>query len=433
MTTTAASEFSTNSGSDKGRVSVVAYALFLLLFSGPPRFRERDPTASLRGDIDAVALLHVLVWLIAGLWVFYQMRFYFQRNFKPLGFRLPQYLGLGLVAVLGMSAFVSVSAPLTALMVYQMFISMMFSTIFVERYGVKSLLRMVFQASSILCITVAVAFFAFPNLVIVTTETGASRLRGDYIASAEFVGLLTLMLLIAGVQRVSKSVYLFLLGLSCILIVASLSRTVYVILFVIALLALLKQGSPEHFRRFAYLFGIALVLLVAFGLISNMNQYRDPESIATLSDRLGLWTYLFNVTVEKSPLLGLGYYAASRVYGPQFNPELGTAHSMFVEAIVGGGLFALMALLVLCIAMSGYAIRAFRQGAQLSFELTVLFLATMMFGFVAGSLDSGPTAIIFWSLAAILPMMQNREFGVSQVTLAPSLRNCLPSADDVVN
>jgi hypothetical protein len=411
------------SAGESNRPSFVVGSLFLLLFSGPPRFRERDPVASLRGDIDTMVILHVLVWAVAGIWVFYQMRFYFQENLKPVGFRLPQWLGLGLVVALGMSTFVSVSPPLTAFMVYETFISLMFITLFVERYGMECCLRKLFQASSILCMAIVVAYFAFPDLVIVTTETGAPRLRGDYIAPTEVVALLTLVLLIAGVQKLSKPAYIFLLGLSSILIVISLSRTVYVILFVMALMALVKRGSPRPVRLFAYLFGIAFVLLVILGFIANMNEYRDPASIVTMSDRLGLWTYLSNVTLDKSPFFGLGYYAASRVYGPQYNPDLGAAHSMFVETFAGGGLFAITILLALCVVVSIYVTRAFRQGAQFSFELTVLFLATMMFGFIGGSLDSGPIAITFWSLAAIVPTLQNRESRVSRGALVsyPSL------------
>jgi len=96
---------------------------------------------------------------------------------------------------------------------------------------------------------------------------------------------------------------------------------------------------------------------------------------------------------------------------------------MFVETFAGGGLFAITILLALCVVVSIYVTRAFRQGAQFSFELTVLFLATMMFGFIGGSLDSGPIAITFWSLAAIVPTLQNRESRVSRGALVsyPSL------------
>src|SRR5580704_7705803 len=118
--------FSPLLGGESSRPSFLAGSLFLLLFSGPPRLRERDPVASLRGDIDAVVILHVVVWVAAGLWVFYQMRFYFQDKSKPLKFGLAQCLGLGLIGILGLSSLISVAPFLTIFIVYQMFVSMMF-------------------------------------------------------------------------------------------------------------------------------------------------------------------------------------------------------------------------------------------------------------------------------------------------------------------
>lgn len=406
-------------GAANPQPSIVASILFFLLFSGPPKFRERDLAASLRGDIDAVVIFHVLVWVAAGLWVFFQMRFYFQTNSKSLGLRLPQKLGLGMVATLGLSTFVSVAPSLTAFMVYQMFISLMFTTVFVELYGVEACLQKLFQSSAILCAAIAAAFFFMPDLVVVTTETKALRLRGDFLGGTEGNALLCLVLLLAGVQKLSKITYGLVLGLSCILLVASLSRTAYLALFSICLLVALKRPDARSFRRFALIFGVAAAVIFALGLATRLNEYRDPESISTLSDRVGLWTYLSGVTVRESPLLGLGYYSASRVYGPRYNPELATAHSMFVETFAGGGLLALTVLVILCLAMSVYAVRVFRQDSTLSFTVTILFLLTIMFGFIGATLDSGSVAITFWSVAASLPILRKRELALSRLRLIP--------------
>lgn len=401
-----------------GRPSITGSALFFLLFSGPPRFRERDPLASLRGDIDAVVILHVLVSVVAGLWVFYQMRFYFQESLRPVGFRLPQKLGLGLVATLGLSTLVSVSPPLTAYMVYQMFISLMFTMIFVERYGVEACLCKLFQASALLCVAIPIVGVFLPDLVYVTTETGALRLRGDYIAGTEVVSLLCLVLLLAGVQELSKLTYGLLLGLSCALLLASLSRTAILVLFAIFLIVLLKRPASKPFRRFALIFGLSAILMFAGGLVSYMDHYRDPESVLTLSDRVGLWTYLTDVTLRESPLLGLGYYAASRIYGPQYNAVLGTAHSMFAETFAGGGLLALTVLLILCIVMTTYVLRVLCQNTKPSFTIAILFLATIMFGFIGANFDSGPVAITFWSIAASLPVVRRKEPSLRQGAVA---------------
>src|SRR6202040_2118432 len=135
----------------------------------------------------------------------------------------------------------SVAPLLTTFIVYKMFISLMFTMIFVGRYGVDACLKKVFQASAGLCVAVPVALLVNPDLVVITTETGALRLRGDYIAGTEGIALFCLVLLLAGVQKVSKTTYGLLLVLCCILLVASLSRSAYVILFLISLLVLFKR------------------------------------------------------------------------------------------------------------------------------------------------------------------------------------------------
>jgi len=64
--------------------------VFLLIFSGPPKFRLRDPEASLRDEIDWVVILHVIVWGLAGLWVLLQIGKRLNAKRPLLRLRLPQ-------------------------------------------------------------------------------------------------------------------------------------------------------------------------------------------------------------------------------------------------------------------------------------------------------------------------------------------------------
>src|SRR2546429_4729771 len=48
-------------------------------------------------------------------------------------------------------------------------------------------------------------------------------------------------------------------------------------------------------------------------------------------------------------------YSASRIYGPEYNPGLGTAHSMLLEVLAGGGVLSFALLLTLCVTLSRYA------------------------------------------------------------------------------
>jgi len=400
------------------RPSLATSLLLLLLFSGPPRFRERDVTASLKGQIDGVVIFHIVVWAIAGLWIFYQLRFGAQPGRKFVKLNSPQILGLALAAALSVSIFVSVSPALTAFKVYQILISLLFMTVFVRRYGIQETLKQLFLSSAVLCVALPAALLINPGMVLVTTETGAPRLRGDYIAGTEDVAILCLIFLLAEIQHLPRVAYGCLLILCCSLLIVSVSRSAYVYLLVVFLLVLFKPPPSKAFRRFAWIFAITAAFVLCTNLSRLFEQFRDPHTVSTLSDRTGLWAYLAAVTLDKSPFVGLGYYSASRVYALEYNPGLGTAHSMFVETLLGGGIIAATILLFLCVMMLADAVRVFRLGnTNVTFLVGVLCLLTLFSGVLGATLDSGPTAITFWSLAAILPILKS---SVNASTLGPS-------------
>jgi len=78
-----------------------------LIFSGPPRLRIRDAEASLRGEVDWVVILHVVVWAFAGLWVLYQIWKHLQAKSLIPHFSLPQKLGLAMTFCLAVSAVIA--------------------------------------------------------------------------------------------------------------------------------------------------------------------------------------------------------------------------------------------------------------------------------------------------------------------------------------
>jgi O-antigen ligase len=141
------------------------------------------------------------------------------------------------------------------------------------------------------------------------------------------------------------------------LLVLSLLRTAYIAAFVFFLLILLRRPEIKPLRRFAYFLFAFLLLLYACGVIPSLSQYRDPDTVSTLGDRIGLWRHLTAVTLEQSPWFGLGYYSASRIHGPEYNPGLGTAHSVFFEVLSGGGVVSFALFLALCATLSVYAVR----------------------------------------------------------------------------
>jgi len=131
-----------------------------------------------------------------------------------------------------------------------------------------------------------------------------------------------------------------------------------------------------------------------------------------------LWGHLAAVTLSRSPWLGLGYYSASRIYGPEYNPGLGTAHSMLLEVLAGGGVLSFALLLTLCVTLSRYAAGLlYARRDRLSFATSSLLLACFLFGFMGEEIDSGPVAIGFWYCAAVLPWLYEQR---ARVAIAPA-------------
>jgi O-antigen ligase len=151
-----------------------------------------------------------------------------------------------------------------------------------------------------------------------------------------------------------------------------------------------------------------------------VSQYRDPETVTNMGDRVGLWRHLTTVTLNQSPWFGLGYYSASRIHGPEYNPGLGTAHSMFIEVLSGGGVLSFAPLIALCVTLSTYAVRLlYLRRDRFSFAASSLFIACLLLGFTGEELDSGPVAMGFWFCAAVLPLLYEQSLKRARAVCRP--------------
>jgi len=403
------------------RSSLTALLLFFLIFSGPPRLRIRDGDASLRGDIDGVVILHVVVWAWAGIWLFYQVWRHPQSRRRMLQFSLPQKVGLAMVFCLALAAGVARAPALAAFKIYQILVSLGFMHVFVQRFGRRWSLKAIFWCSALLCFAVAIGAFLSPDLVWFSSDFNPdpSRLRGELIASTGVVSSFAIILLLTGVRKIWRAVPALLVALFLALLVLSQMRTAYVVVSVFLALALVKRTDMTLLRRFAFLSCVLTLTLYAYHWLPSLSQYRDPGSIADLDDRVGLWRHLAGVTFTQSPWLGLGYYSASRIYGPEYNPGLGTAHSMFLEVLLGGGVLGFALLIALCTVLSVWAARLlYSRRDGFSFAVVSLFIACMLFGFMGEEIDSGPVAMCFWYSAAVLPWLGKKTSrGMTKQTL----------------
>ena len=393
--------------------TLIAATIFLLALSGPPRFRIRDPEASLRSEMDWVVILHVLVWGAAGLWVLLQIGKRFQAGRPLLRLRWPQFLALSMIAGLAASTCFSDAPLLTAFKVYQMLVSMLLAQIFSEQFGLQTSLRVMLWGNVLLCLAITACSVWLPDEVWTPSEFNPdpSRLFGDLIAPTGVVSVLAIILLLTSMRKIWSVLPLGLLALLFGLLLLSLMRAAYVTTLIFFALVLLKRPNLKPLRRLAYLLCGALLLFYACGHLPSVNSYRDPETIATLGDRTGLWRHLTDVTLSQSPWFGLGYYSASRIHGPEYNPGLGTAHSMFVEVLSGGGVVSFVPLVGLCVLLSIYAVRLlYAKKDRFSFATASLFIACLLFGSTGQEIDSGPVAIAFWYCAAALPGLYEDSF-----------------------
>jgi hypothetical protein len=327
-------------------------------------------------------------------------------------FSLPEKLGLAMVLCLAISAVVSRAPPLAAFKIYQMLVSLSFMHFFVQRFGRQWCLKKIFWGSALLCVAVAIGAFYSPDLVWISSDFNPdpSRLRGELIASTGVVSTFAIILLLTGVRRIWRVLPLALLSLFLALLVLSLTRTAYVVILVFFALVLIKRPDAKSLKQLVYLASAVALALYAYHWLPNLSEYRNPEAVSSLDDRIGLWRYLSNITLTQSPWWGLGYYSSSRVYGPQYNPGLGTAHSMFFEILLGGGVLSFALFIALCALLSMYAAYLlFKNRDRFSFAVATLFLASVILGSMGDEIDSGPVAICFWYSAAVLPWMYQRS------------------------
>lgn len=386
--------------------------VFLMIFSGPPKFRIRDPEASLRGDMDWVVVLHIFAWGLAGAWVLFEIGKHGRARPLLKRFSLPQKLGMAMILCLALSAVVSKAPALSVFKIYQMAISLCFMQLFVEHFGHKSCLNKIFWGTALLCGAIAICAFLAPDVVWIASDFNPdpSRLKGDLIAPTGPVSVFAIILLLTGVRRIWRVLPLALLSLFLALLVFSLMRTAYLIIIGFFVLVLIKRPNAKSLKQFAYLASALALALYACQRLPSISQYRQPQDVANLGDRIGLWSYLSNITLTQSPWLGLGYYSASRVYGPEYNPGLGSAHSMFFEILIGGGVLTFALFMALCIMLSVYAAYLlYRNRDRFSFAVATLFFASIIFGSMGDEIDSGPVAMCFWYSASVLPLLYERS------------------------
>ena len=386
--------------------------VFLALMSGPPKFRGRDPSASLTGAIDLVVLVHLAVWTCGGLWVLARLYPSVLRRGRLPSLYPAQALGALFIAALTLSAWESPGPLLTAFTLGQFAVMLSFIWVFTYRFGTSACLRHLFIGVSGLALTIVAALVLWPELVAGNAAVdngvviGQTRLVGNNLTDVGSVAVIGLVLCLSNVPRLRAPVFWGALALFGGLLVASRTRSADFSLAVFLVIGFM-QGRGLRVRQL-----IVPLVLLAFGVFvmdamtSTTEFLVKPESIRTMSDRIPLWQYLTGIVMRESPLIGLGYFAASRVYAPQYNPGLGNAHSVFFEVLFGGGILAATLYLALCGSLVWLAVRllAVGNGRPSAIAAAGLLCVALLSGITqVEGIHAGPLGFAFWSMTALLP------------------------------
>jgi hypothetical protein len=386
--------------------------LFFLLFSGPPSLRLRAPGDSLESVIDLSVMIQVAVWVVGGLWSLYQLRKEFRLH-SLIALGLPGKLGLLMILFLGLSIFESEAPLLTAFKVGQILVSLLFTWIFVSRHGIAKCFDYVFLGSVILCVAVAIAAFVSPDLVFFL-EDGAMRLHGDPVAPLSTVVTYSMIFLFLKSRKIPTLIFWPLLIFLSTMLAVSLARHAWFLVIAFLVLYFIRRSGGTVVSKLGYVLLAVFPFVFFFYILPALQEYRATDSITTLTGRTDLWFYLAQLALTRSAWTGMGYYSASRIFGIDFNPGMGTAHSIFVEVLVGGGLLSLIPCMVLCFVLTRMAFRFLsKDRTDLEFACGTLFIVTIIIGLLGGDFACGEIGITFWSLAVALPAM-SRWHGLSR-------------------
>jgi O-antigen ligase len=381
-------------------------AMFLALMSGPPNFRDRDPYASLRGDLDLPALLQIGIWACGGLWILARLYPLVLRRGVLPAVNSAQALGALFIVALTFSLWDSPGFLLTAYTLGQFAVMLGFVWVFTHRFGTSACLRHLFIGVIVLAVMTVAALYLAPELV--SDGTGlATRVRGSNIADTGSVAVIGLVLCLSGIPRLRGAIFWGAFSLFGVLLAASRTRSAYVAFLVFVVIGVV-YGKGLRIRSLVVPLAALAVSVFVFDAASSTTDYlvRESASLETMSDRLPLWEHLPSVVMRDAPITGLGYYAASRVVATEYNPGLGNAHSTFFEVLVGGGVLGAALYVAFCVSLVGFAVRLLRgaSGQPSTVAAVGLLSVALLMGLTSQTaLHAGPLGFAFWSLTALLP------------------------------
>jgi len=282
----------------------------------------------------------------------------------------------------------------------------LFGYFWVERYGIQRTLQALFWGYAILGVVLVAAAVLSPDLVL-----AGKRMRGDLIADTGAVGAAGLIALLSCSPSLRRWVFALALLLFSGLLVFSMTRSAYASVLLFLLLSLMRRPRISAVRGFLVFIGVLVLVLIVSQVLPLVVNWiiRDPTSLATLSARVPWWKFLVPIMLRQSPWIGLGFYAAPRVYGLTYSISIGTAHNALIEVLVGGGVPSglLFLLIVLGSFLTSFKIFLSNGKSPEVFATFALLLAVLSVGIVSEAMIiASPTAVTFWLVVSAIQKLQ---------------------------
>lgn len=414
------------------KIALVERLLLFLVLLGPPALREgrsaSDAFTSPLANLDTTYLLHLGVWITAGVYVFLVII----ANPRYLGhfitlFRLQPsrwYMFFLFLALL--SSIWSVIPLYTLFFVYKILVTILLTLILVikstqyQQSPIKSLIQIIGNAYLFGMTLLTFLFLVDPSLVS-RPSNGIINVRltggflGDYgsYALLAFSYITTQKLLSNKIAVWSRAIY-FVLSLWCIiLLVFAQTRSTW-FAFCVVLCFLIIFGLQGLRKRIYIMINVLAISITILSLREVVIQYfvrgQSPESLLSLSARTIMFAYNMEIWKE-SPIIGFGYHAGSRNAAVQFiqstGINLGAAHDIISKTLLDlgllGGIIIIFALLSLWSTV--LRIRKYCKRSDWLFLSSIAIYGTIH-GIVGGGI-SEPSAI--WPVLFLTASLLGQE------------------------
>jgi len=405
-----------------GRPHLVEIALFLILLSGPPHFRERDGLASVRGELDLATLLDIGLWLLGALWVFYQLHGRLLSDHRLLRLHWIQVLALTFVATLTTSVLLSSAVFLSAYKVFQMWVMLLFGMMWTLKYGVLSTLRTLLGGYLLLAIIIILTYVLDPQLVTRTTWLSTSqtesRLLGSSVGNSGVLSLMGLILLLTLPlpKRVPRLFLLGGVGLLLFLFIEARTRSAYAAALLYMLFLVFIHPGVRRLRLFRrVLFALSPVAIMAIVPITEW-VVREPDSVYTLSGRTQVWGYLVQLVFQHSPIVGMGFNS-ERVFTLSNTSLNGiSSHNVYLSVFFGGGLVSLGMLILLLAGLTIVTVRLVlhQRDQPAAYAVAGLLIVALAVGLVSeNGVLAGAEGFTFFMLISMISVLAAQSPAVS--------------------